>query len=116
MARFIALWMGTLLQLCHATIYTNDWAIKIRGDLESVNRIAEKYGFTNMGQVSAVKHEEGNYLHNYQTCIWKFHLLENWKYWTNLTVEPLMALLIFFLGLHQKLLISVCTVWSAVQG
>uniref|UniRef100_A0AAX7TAM9 P/Homo B domain-containing protein n=1 Tax=Astatotilapia calliptera TaxID=8154 RepID=A0AAX7TAM9_ASTCA len=58
MARFIALWMGTLLQLCHATIYTNDWAIKIRGDLESVNRIAEKYGFTNMGQVSALKHEE----------------------------------------------------------
>uniref|UniRef100_A0A3P8N849 P/Homo B domain-containing protein n=1 Tax=Astatotilapia calliptera TaxID=8154 RepID=A0A3P8N849_ASTCA len=69
MARFIALWMGTLLQLCHATIYTNDWAIKIRGDLESVNRIAEKYGFTNMGQVSALKHEEGNYLHNYQTYI-----------------------------------------------
>uniref|UniRef100_A0AAX7UYJ4 P/Homo B domain-containing protein n=1 Tax=Astatotilapia calliptera TaxID=8154 RepID=A0AAX7UYJ4_ASTCA len=91
MARFIALWMGTLLQLCHATIYTNDWAIKIRGDLESVNRIAEKYGFTNMGQVSALKHEEGNYLHNYQTCIWKFHLLENWKYWANLTVEPLMV-------------------------
>uniref|UniRef100_A0A668VT01 P/Homo B domain-containing protein n=1 Tax=Oreochromis aureus TaxID=47969 RepID=A0A668VT01_OREAU len=69
MARFIALWMGTLLQLCHATIYTNDWAIKIRGDLESVNRIAEKYGFTNMGQVSALKHEEGSYLHNYQTFI-----------------------------------------------
>uniref|UniRef100_A0A3Q4MDZ7 Proprotein convertase subtilisin/kexin type 5-like n=1 Tax=Neolamprologus brichardi TaxID=32507 RepID=A0A3Q4MDZ7_NEOBR len=69
MARFIALWVGTLLQLCHATIYTNDWAIKIRGDLESVNRIAEKYGFTNMGQVSALKHEEGNYLHNYQTYI-----------------------------------------------
>uniref|UniRef100_A0A3Q4GEQ2 Proprotein convertase subtilisin/kexin type 5-like n=1 Tax=Neolamprologus brichardi TaxID=32507 RepID=A0A3Q4GEQ2_NEOBR len=74
MARFIALWVGTLLQLCHATIYTNDWAIKIRGDLESVNRIAEKYGFTNMGQVSALKHEEGNYLHNYQTCIWKLDI------------------------------------------
>nr|XP_004550004.2 proprotein convertase subtilisin/kexin type 5 [Maylandia zebra] len=55
MARFIALWMGTLLQLCHATIYTNDWAIKIRGDLESVNRIAEKYGFTNMGQIGDLK-------------------------------------------------------------
>uniref|UniRef100_A0A668VWJ9 Uncharacterized protein n=1 Tax=Oreochromis aureus TaxID=47969 RepID=A0A668VWJ9_OREAU len=78
MARFIALWMGTLLQLCHATIYTNDWAIKIRGDLESVNRIAEKYGFTNMGQVSALKHEEGSYLHNYQTCIWR-----STNIWTN---------------------------------
>lgn len=55
-----------------------------------------------MGQVSALKHEEGNYLHNYQTCIWKCHLLENWKYWTNLTVEPLMALLIFFFRIASK--------------
>uniref|UniRef100_A0A3Q3AJ20 Proprotein convertase subtilisin/kexin type 5a n=1 Tax=Kryptolebias marmoratus TaxID=37003 RepID=A0A3Q3AJ20_KRYMA len=49
---FFMLWMGTLLQFCHATIYTNDWAIKVRGDLESVNRIAKRYGFINMGQVS----------------------------------------------------------------
>ncbi|KAM7368833.1 hypothetical protein PAMP_013140 [Pampus punctatissimus] len=42
--------MGTVLQFCHATIYTNDWAVRINGDLESVDRIAEKYGFTNMGQ------------------------------------------------------------------
>uniref|UniRef100_A0A671UGB0 Proprotein convertase subtilisin/kexin type 5a n=1 Tax=Sparus aurata TaxID=8175 RepID=A0A671UGB0_SPAAU len=54
MVRFYALWMGTLLQFCHATIYTNDWAIKIRADLDTVNRIAEKYGFTNMGQVGVV--------------------------------------------------------------
>uniref|UniRef100_A0A3Q1CSD4 Proprotein convertase subtilisin/kexin type 5a n=1 Tax=Amphiprion ocellaris TaxID=80972 RepID=A0A3Q1CSD4_AMPOC len=59
MRRFLALWMGTLLQFCHATIYTNDWAVKIGGDLESVDRIAEKYGFTNMGQVSALRNEEG---------------------------------------------------------
>ncbi|XP_014834699.1 PREDICTED: proprotein convertase subtilisin/kexin type 5-like [Poecilia mexicana] len=49
MGHLFTLWMGTLLQLCHATIYTNDWAIK--GDPESVKRIAEKYGFTNMGQI-----------------------------------------------------------------
>lgn len=54
--RFSAMWMGILLQFCHATIYTNDWAIRIRGDSESVNRIAEKYGFTNMGQVSVMPH------------------------------------------------------------
>uniref|UniRef100_A0AAQ6A3W1 Proprotein convertase subtilisin/kexin type 5a n=1 Tax=Amphiprion ocellaris TaxID=80972 RepID=A0AAQ6A3W1_AMPOC len=53
--RFLALWMGTLLQFCHATIYTNDWAVKIGGDLESVDRIAEKYGFTNMGQIGDLK-------------------------------------------------------------
>uniref|UniRef100_A0A3P9N2S0 Proprotein convertase subtilisin/kexin type 6-like n=1 Tax=Poecilia reticulata TaxID=8081 RepID=A0A3P9N2S0_POERE len=50
MGHLFTLWMGTFLQLCHATIYTNDWAIKVRGDPESVKRIAEKYGFTNMGQ------------------------------------------------------------------
>ncbi|XP_071751056.2 proprotein convertase subtilisin/kexin type 5 [Centroberyx gerrardi] len=52
---FFALWMGTLFQFCHATIYTNDWAVKITGDHESANRIAEKYGFTNMGQIGDLK-------------------------------------------------------------
>lgn len=55
MGLLFALWMGTLFQFCHAAIYTNDWAIRIKGDLQSVNRIAEKYGFTNMGQVSWIK-------------------------------------------------------------
>uniref|UniRef100_A0A665V1W8 P/Homo B domain-containing protein n=1 Tax=Echeneis naucrates TaxID=173247 RepID=A0A665V1W8_ECHNA len=55
MARFFALWMGIHLQLCHAIIYTNDWAIRVRGDLQSVNRIADKYGFTNMGQIGELK-------------------------------------------------------------
>uniref|UniRef100_A0A665V2H2 Peptidase S8/S53 domain-containing protein n=1 Tax=Echeneis naucrates TaxID=173247 RepID=A0A665V2H2_ECHNA len=41
--------------LCHAIIYTNDWAIRVRGDLQSVNRIADKYGFTNMGQIGELK-------------------------------------------------------------
>lgn len=56
MVHFYTLWMGTLLQFCHATIYTNDWAIRIKADRESVNRIAEKYGFTNMGQVGVIQH------------------------------------------------------------
>uniref|UniRef100_A0A8C4EMB5 Proprotein convertase subtilisin/kexin type 5a n=1 Tax=Dicentrarchus labrax TaxID=13489 RepID=A0A8C4EMB5_DICLA len=55
MVRFYALWMVTLLQLCQATIYTNDWAIRIKADRESVNRIAEKYGFTNIGQIGDLK-------------------------------------------------------------
>lgn len=53
MVHFYALWMWTIIQFSHAAIYTNDWAIRIRADNESVNRIAEKYGFTNMGQVSS---------------------------------------------------------------
>uniref|UniRef100_A0A8C3B0Z1 SPC3 n=1 Tax=Cyclopterus lumpus TaxID=8103 RepID=A0A8C3B0Z1_CYCLU len=55
MVRFSALWTGILLQFCRATIFTNDWAIRIRGDPESVNRIAERYGFTNMGQIGDLK-------------------------------------------------------------
>ncbi|MED6295032.1 hypothetical protein CHARACLAT_027250, partial [Characodon lateralis] len=55
MGHLFTLCMGTLLQFCHATIYTNDWAIKVRGDPESVKRIAEKYGFTNMGQIGDLK-------------------------------------------------------------
>ena len=48
------LWMGTRLQVCQAAIYTNEWAIRIRADLETVNRIAERHGFSNMGQVGAI--------------------------------------------------------------
>uniref|UniRef100_A0A8P4K715 Proprotein convertase subtilisin/kexin type 5a n=1 Tax=Dicentrarchus labrax TaxID=13489 RepID=A0A8P4K715_DICLA len=58
MVRFYALWMVTLLQLCQATIYTNDWAIRIKADRESVNRIAEKYGFTNIGQVGVMQNTD----------------------------------------------------------
>ncbi|KAM4634072.1 proprotein convertase subtilisin/kexin type 5 [Polymixia lowei] len=50
-----ALWMGTLFQFCQSKIYTNDWAIRISGDQKSVNRITEKYGFTNMGQIGDLK-------------------------------------------------------------
>ncbi|XP_068609494.1 proprotein convertase subtilisin/kexin type 5 [Brachionichthys hirsutus] len=55
MGNFYALWVGTLLHLCHASVYTNDWAVRIRADRESVDRIAHKYGFTNMGQIGTLK-------------------------------------------------------------
>ena len=35
-------------------IYTNSWAVEITGGDEVANRIAEKHGFNNMGQVSMV--------------------------------------------------------------
>lgn len=53
MGPFCLLWTGTFLLVCQATRYTNDWALRIRADPESVDRIARKYGFTNMGQVGA---------------------------------------------------------------
>lgn len=45
------LWMATLLLVCQATRYTNDWAVRIKADAEFVDRMARKHGFTNMGQV-----------------------------------------------------------------
>lgn len=51
MMHSLVLCLAALLHFGHATTYTSDWAIRIRGDMESVNRVAEKYGFTNMGQV-----------------------------------------------------------------
>lgn len=65
----LSLWMcAHLLQLGHATIYTNDWAIRIRGDVESVDKIAHKYGFTNMGQV-CVGPTQTSSRHCLQVCI-----------------------------------------------
>lgn len=46
-----AVWLGTLLRVSQAALYTNDWAIKIKADAEAVRRIAEKHGFANLGQV-----------------------------------------------------------------
>lgn len=56
MVRLLVLGMGILLQFCRAAIYTNDWAMRITGGRDSVHGIAEKYGFTNMGQVSVIRH------------------------------------------------------------
>ncbi|XP_061589572.1 LOW QUALITY PROTEIN: proprotein convertase subtilisin/kexin type 5 [Cololabis saira] len=47
--------MGTLLHVGHADVYTNEWAVKVSGDHESVNKIAHKYGFINMGQIGSLK-------------------------------------------------------------
>ena len=33
------------------TKYCNDWAVEIHGGMEMANKIADKYGFINLGQV-----------------------------------------------------------------
>ncbi|XP_057675882.1 proprotein convertase subtilisin/kexin type 5-like [Corythoichthys intestinalis] len=55
MELFFAMWIGTLLQYCQTAIYTNDWALRINQGSKSANRIAEKYGFTNLGQMRRLK-------------------------------------------------------------
>lgn len=49
----LALLAGCLLPVCRTRVYTNHWAVKIAGGFPEANRIASKYGFINVGQVTA---------------------------------------------------------------
>uniref|UniRef100_A0A7N6B092 P/Homo B domain-containing protein n=1 Tax=Anabas testudineus TaxID=64144 RepID=A0A7N6B092_ANATE len=40
---------------CTARIYTNHWAVRIAGGPEVAERIADKYGYRNMGQIGDLK-------------------------------------------------------------
>ncbi|XP_051906934.1 proprotein convertase subtilisin/kexin type 5-like [Hippocampus zosterae] len=55
MELFFALWIGNFLHFCQAAIYTNDWALRIKGGAKSATGIAEKYGFANMGQIGQLR-------------------------------------------------------------
>uniref|UniRef100_A0A3Q2T8Q9 Proprotein convertase subtilisin/kexin type 5b n=1 Tax=Fundulus heteroclitus TaxID=8078 RepID=A0A3Q2T8Q9_FUNHE len=47
----LALYLGFASPPCKARIYTNHWAVRIAGGPEVADRIAERYGYRNMGQV-----------------------------------------------------------------
>lgn len=49
----LALSLGLASAPCQARIYTNHWAVRIGGGPDVADRIAEKYGYRNMGQVSS---------------------------------------------------------------
>lgn len=40
---------------CEARTYTNHWAVRIAGGAEVADRIADKYGYRNMGQIGDLK-------------------------------------------------------------
>uniref|UniRef100_A0A3Q3X320 Uncharacterized protein n=1 Tax=Mola mola TaxID=94237 RepID=A0A3Q3X320_MOLML len=40
---------------CKARIYTNHWAVRIAGGADVAGRIADKYGYRNMGQIGNLK-------------------------------------------------------------
>lgn len=48
----LTLWLGFLLPACRTRVYTNHWAVRISGGLHEANRIASKYGYINIGQVT----------------------------------------------------------------
>ncbi|XP_047448534.1 proprotein convertase subtilisin/kexin type 5b isoform X2 [Mugil cephalus] len=51
----LALVLGFASPPCKARIYTNHWAVRIAGGPEVAERIAEKYGYRNMGQIGDLK-------------------------------------------------------------
>ncbi|KAM9858750.1 proprotein convertase subtilisin/kexin type 5b [Aulostomus maculatus] len=51
----LALSLGFASPPCNARIYTNHWAVRIAGGPEVAERIAEKYGYRNMGQIGDLK-------------------------------------------------------------
>uniref|UniRef100_A0A3Q0QVV0 Proprotein convertase subtilisin/kexin type 5b n=1 Tax=Amphilophus citrinellus TaxID=61819 RepID=A0A3Q0QVV0_AMPCI len=51
----LTLYLGFASPPCKARIYTNHWAVRIAGGPEVADRIAEKYGYRNMGQIGALK-------------------------------------------------------------
>lgn len=54
-----AIWLGALLRVSRAAVYTNDWAVGISAGEEAAKRIAEKHGLTNLGQVGGEREREG---------------------------------------------------------
>ncbi|KAM3611892.1 uncharacterized protein V6R79_025475 [Siganus canaliculatus] len=51
----LALSLGFASPPCNARIYTNHWAVRIGGGPDVADRIAEKYGYRNMGQIGDLK-------------------------------------------------------------
>ncbi|XP_033871237.1 proprotein convertase subtilisin/kexin type 5-like isoform X2 [Acipenser ruthenus] len=51
----LALWLGCVLPLCRTRMYTNHWAVRISGASQDADRIADKYGYSNMGQIGDLK-------------------------------------------------------------
>ncbi|XP_062310259.1 proprotein convertase subtilisin/kexin type 5b isoform X2 [Osmerus eperlanus] len=51
----LALLLGFTSPPCKARIYTNHWAVRINGGPDFADRIADKYGYRNMGQIGDLK-------------------------------------------------------------
>ncbi|XP_078141236.1 proprotein convertase subtilisin/kexin type 5b isoform X1 [Centroberyx gerrardi] len=51
----LVLCLGFASPPCKARIYTNHWAVRIAGGPDLADRIAEKYGYRNMGQIGDLR-------------------------------------------------------------
>lgn len=55
MPLFIVFLLSTFVFVCKASpsrsVFTNHWAVRLKGGSEEADKLASKYGFTNLGQV-----------------------------------------------------------------
>nr|XP_045001506.1 proprotein convertase subtilisin/kexin type 5 isoform X2 [Jaculus jaculus] len=80
----LALLAGCLLPVCRARVYTNHWAVKIAGGFPEADRIANKYGFINVGQIGALK----DYYHFYHSRTIKRSVLSSRGTHSFISMEP----------------------------
>ncbi|XP_064411557.1 proprotein convertase subtilisin/kexin type 5b [Latimeria chalumnae] len=81
---FLALVLLFLLPVCRTRMYTNHWAVRIGGGPGEANRIAEKYGYINMGQIGTLK----DYYHFYHSRTIKRSTLSSRGTHNFISMEP----------------------------
>ncbi|XP_043916788.1 proprotein convertase subtilisin/kexin type 5-like isoform X2 [Protopterus annectens] len=81
---FLLLWLAFLLPSCWSRIFTNHWAVRISGGPDEADRIAEKYGYRNFGQIGTLK----DYYHFYHSKTIKRSTLESSGTHSFISMEP----------------------------
>ncbi|KAM4809929.1 proprotein convertase subtilisin/kexin type 5 [Rhinophrynus dorsalis] len=77
--------LGILLPpACWARMFTNHWAVRIAGGDSEANRIASKYGYTNMGQIGALQ----DYYHFYHSKTIKRSVMSSRGTHSFISMEP----------------------------
>nr|XP_033782752.1 proprotein convertase subtilisin/kexin type 5 isoform X1 [Geotrypetes seraphini] len=80
----LALLLGFCLSSCRTRTYTNHWAVRITGGSQEANRIANKYGYINMGQIGTLK----DYYHFYHSRTIKRSVLSSRGSHSFISMEP----------------------------
>ncbi|XP_056379292.1 proprotein convertase subtilisin/kexin type 5 isoform X1 [Hyla sarda] len=76
--------LGILVPTCRAHIYTNHWAVRIKGGAQEADRIASKYGYLNMGKIGSLQ----DYYHFYHSKTIKRSVLSSQGTHNFISMEP----------------------------
>uniref|UniRef100_A0A8C5MTT0 Proprotein convertase subtilisin/kexin type 5 n=1 Tax=Leptobrachium leishanense TaxID=445787 RepID=A0A8C5MTT0_9ANUR len=76
--------LGVLLPTCRSSMFTNHWAVRIAGGDQEAERIASKYGYTNMGQIGTLQ----DYYHFYHSKTIKRSIITSRGSHSFISMEP----------------------------